>query len=68
MGGGIGPLGLVDSWIGYRVFKKKKNLNTLMIHNSRYQVKNQKMKVGVGPIDKTNDLKIENSLVSFEVI
>ena len=23
MGGGIGPLGLVDSWIGYRVFKKK---------------------------------------------
>ena len=39
-----------------------------MIHNSRYQVKNQKMKVGVGPIDKTNDLKIENSLVSFEVI
>jgi len=24
VGGGIGPLGLVDSWIGYRVFKKKK--------------------------------------------
>lgn len=24
MGGGIGPLGLVDPWIGYRVFKKKK--------------------------------------------
>jgi hypothetical protein len=44
------------------------NLNTPMIHNSRYQVKNQNMKVGVGPIDKTKDLKIENNLVSFEVI
>jgi len=25
VGGGIGPLGLVDSWIGYRVLKLKKN-------------------------------------------
>jgi len=24
--GEIGPLGLVDSWIGYRVLKKKKSL------------------------------------------
>jgi len=25
VGGEIGPLGLVDSWIGYRVLKKKRD-------------------------------------------
>jgi len=28
VGGGIGPLGLVDPWIGYRVFKKKRSTSS----------------------------------------
>jgi len=32
--GGIGPLGLVGPWIGYRVFKKKKSALKILVKES----------------------------------
>jgi hypothetical protein len=37
-GGGIGTLGLVGPWAGYRVFKKKRGKETIIKCSSMYKI------------------------------